>query len=434
MIIELLGTSKNITREKINEEKKFKYYAGLQLLIDSTFHFLKLNDINQIYNYTGKILSQNIPGSLIILSRINENDEIIPARIFGISEPSLKKETEHMLQIGENHGCKLNPKVLKLLSQKFIIEFKNGFEEFTGKMPGNQFCEKVKDLYPDYRMFAMGLGDVTRVSESVSIILKDNEELKNKEFIEAFISLASIIIDKKKLEIELRKTNETKDKFFSIISHDLKNPFNTFIGFSGLIIQNIEKIEKQKILDFAKLIHDAALHSHEMMQNLFEWVRSQKKELVAKPSSFDVIGLIHSNIKLFSSEAVKKEIRINFKPEQEINLYTDIDIINTIFRNLISNALKFTNKGGEITISYQLGDNKIIFKVKDNGIGIPKENLKTLFSLKTSKSTTGTFNEKGTGLGLLLCREFVQLIGGTMHVESEEGKGSEFSFSLPMKN
>lgn len=433
MIIELLGTSKNISREKINEEKKFKYYAGLQLLIDSTFHFLKLNDLNQIYNYTGKILGQNIPGSTIIFSQINENEELIPVRIFGIMDPSLKKEADSLIINADYPGCKLNPTVLKLLSQKFIIEFKNGFEEFTLKIPGNQFCTKLKEMYPDYRMFAIGLGNESQISESISIIIRDNEELKNKEFIEAFISLASIIIEKKKLEIELKKTNETKDKFFSIISHDLKNPFNTFIGFSGLIIQNIEKIEKQKILDFAKLIHDAALHSHEMMQNLFEWVRSQKGELIARPSNFDAVGLIISNIKLFSSEAAKKEILINFEPSQELNLYADIDMFNTVLRNLISNALKFTNKGGEIKIDYHILDKDILFRVADNGVGIPKENHDKLFTLYSTKSTKGTHDEKGTGLGLLLCSEFVKLNGGKIQVESEEGKGSVFSFTIPVQ-
>jgi len=403
------------------------------MLINSTFHFLKLNELDQIYDYTGQLLLQNIPNSIIIYSSINHHTkEAKPIKFYGVNAPKLIIQTELVNFTPYTSTIPLSDQVYNLLENEMLIELKGGFKDFIL----NHFPLKESQILLENmnfeNMFLVGSYTEGQLSGSIAIILREEGVLKNKEFIEAFISLSNIILNKKKTEIELKTLNATKDKFFSIISHDLKNPFNTFIGFSGLIIQNIDKISKEKILEFSNLIHDSALQSYEMMQNLFEWVVSQKGALQVKLATIHINALILSNIKLFSSDAVKKGIKINLVNEDDTNIIADIDMLNTIFRNLISNALKFTNKDGEIKISYTKTENATQFEVEDNGLGISDKNQQKIFKIGTNKSTAGTDNEKGTGLGLILCREFVELQGGKIWVESELGKGSKFKFYIPL--
>lgn len=168
------------------------------------------------------------------------------------------------------------------------------------------------------------------------------------------------------------------------------------------------------------------------MQNLFNWVVSQKAGIEVKPVPVDINKLINSNINLFSSDAIKKGISVKLITEDKFDFFADIDMMNTIFRNLISNALKFTKKDGSINISYWKNENIVQFEVKDNGVGIPENDQESIFNIDTNKSTPGTENERGTGLGLVLCREFVEQQGGRIWVESEEGKGSNFIFYIPL--
>ncbi len=431
--LELIGTSKNITNEKTTEEKKYKYFASLQMLINSTFHFLKLSDLEQIYDYTGHVLLQNIPNSIIVFSKINPVTlEAKPFKFYGINEPRFVKQSEKLKYKPYDTIVQLNQQIFNLLEKEVLIEHNGGFADFIECIYPADYSAQIKNTFDFANLFMIGSLSDGQLNNSTHIIFREDGELQNKEFIEAFISLSSIIINKKKTEIQLKKLNATKDKFFSIISHDLKNPFNTFIGFSGLIVQNIEKISKEKVLEFSKLINESALQSYEMMQNLFNWVVSQKAGIEVKPVPVDINKLINSNINLFSSDAIKKGISVKLITEDKFDFFADIDMMNTIFRNLISNALKFTKKDGSINISYWKNENIVQFEVKDNGVGIPENDQESIFNIDTNKSTPGTENERGTGLGLVLCREFVEQQGGRIWVESEEGKGSNFIFYIPL--
>lgn len=433
-IVEIIGTSKNITNEKITEEKKFKYFAGLQMLINSTFHFLKLDNLEEIYDYTGQILLQNIPNSIVVFSKVNHiTREAKPFKYYGVNEPLLLQKTEKFNFQPYQSIIPLNHKIFSLLEKEMLIEHKGGFNDFIKYLFSEDLSEKIIKDFNFQNLYMIGSMSEGNLNSCILIIFRESQEIQNTEFIEAFISLSSIIFNKKNTEIQLKNLNAAKDKFFSIISHDLKNPFNTFIGFSGLILQNYDKLSKEKVLEFINIIHESALQSYELMQNLFEWVVSQKGELKANILPVKVKGLIETNIKLFSSDSIKKEINLRLKNVDEAEVMGDIDMMNTIFRNLISNALKFTKKGGSVNISFNKINNIGQFEVEDNGVGISENNLKKLFSIGSNKSTEGTENEKGTGLGLVLCREFVEQQGGRIWVESEVGKGSKFYFYLPVK-
>jgi PAS domain S-box-containing protein len=233
------------------------------------------------------------------------------------------------------------------------------------------------------------------------------------------------------LNLQLKELNAAKDKFFSIIAHDLKNPFNAIIGFSNILIEQINKKDYEGITEYAGIILDSSKRAMSLLSNLFQWSRSQTGRMEFNPESIELVGLINDVIKLSNDSAQQKSITITKELPQSLNISADKAMINAILRNLISNAIKFTNKDGNIIISAQLEQNEVVVTVCDNGVGIRKDAIEKLFRIDESYTTAGTQKEKGTGLGLLLCKEFVFKHGGKIWVTSEFGKGSSFRFTIP---
>lgn len=237
----------------------------------------------------------------------------------------------------------------------------------------------------------------------------------------------------KENEVRLSELNATKDKFFSIIAHDLRNPFNTIMGFSEILEDQIKSKDYGNIEKFAILIKDSSDQVMDLLTNLLEWSRLQTGKIQLRPEYFDIGIIVNQIVNLFKDTASQKMITISTENSNNGNLFADKDMIDTVIRNLISNAIKFTPSGGTITILTKQTQADQIVVVKDNGIGIKQEVIDKLFRIDENHSTLGTQNEKGTGLGLLLCKEFIEKHGGKIWVESEVGKGSTFSFSIPME-
>lgn len=246
------------------------------------------------------------------------------------------------------------------------------------------------------------------------------------------------ITEKKLIELKLqeneallRELNTTKDKFFSIIAHDLRTPFNAIIGLSDLLLMQIQSKDYDGIEEYAEIIQNSSQQAMSLLMNLLEWSRSQTGRLEIKPVLVDIALLTRGIINLLNDSAIQKSIVIVKKLPDTATVMADKEMIATVLRNLISNAIKFTNHGGTITISIGQKLEELVVEVADNGIGIKRENIDKLFRIDESTSTVGTQNEKGTGLGLMLCKEFITKHGGKIWVESEQGKGSVFSFSIP---
>lgn len=233
-------------------------------------------------------------------------------------------------------------------------------------------------------------------------------------------------------ELKLIELNATKDKFFSIIAHDLKSPFNSIIGYGELLIEHIKEKNYDRIEDFANIVLKSSNRAMDLLKNLMEWAQSQTDKLLFNPENIEIKPFIENITQFYEEIAKQKLITIKKQIPDNDTIFADKAMISTLFRNLISNAIKFTKPDGEINISVEKKPNEYIFSVSDNGIGIPKESIDKLFRIDQSFSTNGTNNEKGTGLGLILCKEFVEKHGGKIWVESEEGKGSIFSFTLPI--
>jgi len=245
------------------------------------------------------------------------------------------------------------------------------------------------------------------------------------------------ITERKKAEAEIKKTNEElrklnaeKDKFFSIIAHDLKSPFNSIIGFSEILLEQVVEKNYQGMEEYTGIILQSSQRAMDLLMNLMEWSRSQTGRMEFNPEYFEMAELIDEVELLLNNAAGQKSIVITNTLPDNIAVYADKNMMSAVLRNLISNAIKFTHPGGEIIISAE-GKGGLTVSVSDNGIGIPKDRIEQLFRIHENYSTSGTQNERGTGLGLILCKEFIEKHGGKIWVESEEGKGSIFYFTIP---
>lgn len=245
------------------------------------------------------------------------------------------------------------------------------------------------------------------------------------------------VTQRKIAEVQLQEYSEqlkelvaTKDKFFSIIAHDLKSPFNSILGLSEIIKSDARYLEMATIEQYAGIIYSTSNNTYKLLENLLDWARIQQSQMPFQPTSLILKNIANDIIELLIEKANSKMIAIiNYIPENLI-VMADKNMLSTILRNLISNALKFTSTNGKVGIKAISKGNTIEISVEDTGTGIKQEDISKIFKIDSSFSKRGTENEKGTGLGLLLCKEFVEIHGGNIWVESEEGKGSTFYFTI----
>jgi signal transduction histidine kinase len=230
---------------------------------------------------------------------------------------------------------------------------------------------------------------------------------------------------------ELFELNASKDKFFSIIAHDLKNPFSTIIGFSEMQKDAIASGDISSVNQYAGLINNSAIQTLQLLENLLQWANSQRGKITFNPVPVSLSELLNEESGMLNDMASRKGIKLESALSIDLTITADRNMIKTILRNLISNAIKYTHKNGKVEVKAILKGSRVVISVSDNGIGMTKETMAKLFRIDADLFTPGTENEKGTGLGLLLCKEFVEKHSGEIWVESELGKGSIFSFSLP---
>jgi signal transduction histidine kinase len=255
---------------------------------------------------------------------------------------------------------------------------------------------------------------------------KRNETISNQK---ANLEMAFDILRIR--EHELKEANVAKNTFFSIIAHDLKNPFGSLLGFIELLKDHDPSISKEDQADIIRNISESADTLYKLLENLLEWARTQTNRIEIKSETIELCGLIRKNLELINPIAEKKEIELVFTQCKLINVLADQGMTDFVIRNLLSNALKYVYHGGKITVSVESLLDKVKVSIQDNGTGITKENLEKLFRIDSLVKTPGTEQERGTGLGLVICKEFIERNLGKIWVESTEGQGSKFFFTLP---
>ena len=238
------------------------------------------------------------------------------------------------------------------------------------------------------------------------------------------------------LKIELRNSKlieiiSTNGKFLSIIAHDLRSPFSSIIWILELLKLSLKEFNKDEIEEYINLVYKSANNTLILLDNLLQWAITQNIEKTFNPVKINLYDLLLEEIQSLRTLSQEKQITMVEAIDQSLNVTADLQMVKTILRNLISNAIKYTNSYGEIIISASENKQFVEVAINDNGVGISAEDKMKLFKVEELHSTQGTHNEKGTGLGLLLCKEFIELHGGNLLLESEVGNGSRFSFTLP---
>jgi signal transduction histidine kinase len=239
------------------------------------------------------------------------------------------------------------------------------------------------------------------------------------------------ITERKNFEKQLTQLNADKDRFISILSHDLRNPFNSLLGFTKLLRQKLRDYPIEKTEKMVESIYNTVKSTHELLEDTLLWASIHSKKIIFSPSIINISEVFSEAIKILGPSANAKNTTITHTSVNDLFVNADVYMLKAILRNILSNAIKFTNDGGRIEISALHADSHTIIKISDTGIGIKSDALEKLFTIIPNKSTKGTANETGTGLGLLLCKEFVDKHGGKIWVESIINKGTTVSFTIP---
>ncbi len=415
--IELVSKKNNLEAEYIYEAVHLKkdgtkFYAEI---LSKPFIFrnkkakvVSLRDLTEIKKARKKLKETEIryktlidtsPDAIIIQ---NDEDKIIDANpyssdVFGYTFDEFTKKSFFEL-IPKKERNKLN--LTKYAKSHEILELpairKNG-EKIIIQVAVSMVYFSDKDFY----MFI--IRDITKQKENENNLKRSSSNLKI--------------------------SNATKDKMFSIIAHDLRGPIGNLKAMMELIIESPEEFETDELKDIMVSLKESSVSTYELLENLLNWAKSQQNLIEYNPKVYDINKIISNTIKIFNNSAQRKNIEIKTELSENIQVILDINMIRTVLRNLLHNAIKFTQENGEITIKHRLGNDYVIISVSDNGVGIPEENIHKLFDNNQFFTTYGTNQEKGTGIGLPLCKEFIEKNNGEIWVDSSKN-GSTFNFSL----
>jgi PAS domain S-box-containing protein len=285
--------------------------------------------------------------------------------------------------------------------------------QFEGIIPGGEFKILELNYYP-HRSAAGKIDGIISTSKDITEHKKAERALRENE-------------------ARLEELNATKDKLFSVIGHDLQGPLSNIIGFSELIEKGYDNYTDEEIRQYNKIIYEMSQSVSGLLENLLTWARTQRNQIKVVPQVLSVHFIIEKCVGILTHSLLHKQIQFNNNVPPHTAIYADEEMITIVIRNLISNAIKFTNKGGTITVFEKTDAGEVVIGIKDSGIGIPEEKVAHLFQTSNKQPNTGTDGETGTGLGLIICKDFIAKNGGEIWVESTPGNGSVFYISLPEK-
>lgn len=421
-------------REIKNESGIAEVYGSMGNL------YLKLNDFGKALHYTSMAAE--------LASRVgNLSSQISKLRNLALIYAGLGLFNEGELKMNE--------------AIRLAKKYKDDYLTLGCYQTMSEFMEKKGDLKEAYKFakIVSGLRDTLAARELLSgtaeaeLIYKNEKAWREKTSIQTnldaerrendYLLIMTLLLIfsifvlywrfwfRKKLNQQLRELNAAKDKFFSIIAHDLKNPFLGLIGISSALEEEIKAGNFDNVTEYAELLKRSTEHGYELLDNLLEWSRIQTGRLDMQICVQQVSPIAESTVGLLMPSAIDKDITVRSQVPEDLFAMADANILAAVIRNLLSNAIKYSRDGGHIELLAEEASEMVIITVKDNGLGISDEIKEKLFRIDANVSTPGTRKEKGTGLGLILCREFVTKMGGEISVESEPGKGARFSFTIP---
>jgi signal transduction histidine kinase len=316
-------------------------------------------------------------------------------------------------------------------SYDFIMDLSKGKLDTTPP-PQNSFISPFKQLQADLKHLTWQIHQIAEGDLEQKVSFSGDFSESINKMIDALRENRRISDLNEKYLLELMELNASKDKLFSIIAHDLKNPFSGLINLSDMVLTEVKSGQFDNIEEYANLLKTFSLQGYKLLINLLDWAKVQSNSILINLHALRLNEIVEISQALVKPVAIQKKIAINTTFQENIRVVADSNMLQTVLRNLLSNAVKFTPPGGVITISAEKKGSNILIGIKDNGVGIRPENLKRLLRIDIPFSTSGTSNEFGSGLGLILCRDFLKKMNSEIQVESEVGKGATFSFTLPI--
>ncbi len=409
---------------------------------------LKLNDISDLYKYKLMVLKGDISIDKFLIPMGLYNNYVVakslPEAIAGIewgrADFVLAPHSLGMNEIVKNNYKNVQVKGPPIIPSIYCMAVKKGNTRLLGILNKGISDLRAKgelaEIQAKWKIYERNEFKYKRIARNIGIVFLIVAVLLVLVFMWVWSLRKQIKKKTKSIKLqnqELQKLNAEKDKFLSIIAHDLRSPFNSIIGFSDMLIQQVNNEDVKNILTYSKVIKNSSERAMDLLTNLMEWSLSQTGRMNFNPEYFKIDELIENTLLLFSDIAVQKSIRIEKELFSGKAVYADKEMISTILRNLISNAIKFTSSGGSIKIVSKEKKNKVEIMVKDSGVGLSESAIENLFRIDANVSTPGTQKEQGTGLGLILCKEFIDKHNERIWGESEPGRGSVFYFTLPYR-
>jgi len=424
---------------------------GTVVIILATNTFLNKQIIRQNENiYTKKNAINLVLRHLVDLSYISIVIDDLKNNKDIINEPIksqiISLKNQEFVLIKENHLLLQNNGLIDDKIKRSLAIIENSEIVFKNYILSKNIIEWINANSHESVQLTTAIKEIEEhlYSNRVNLMAQTKTNLEILNYIDILQAISIIIItliivnmllkeNKKQKEMiaELKLLNATKDKFFSIISHDLRSPFNAILGFSDILQKEFHTYPQEQTQQYLTYINQAARKTFELLENLLEWSSLQTGKNVPRFKSIQINELIHEEIDLFKSMAKHKYIEIRTDLSSNSHVLIDKNMMNTVIRNLISNAIKFTDVNGKIEIKTFEEINEVIISISDSGVGIDKSTIENLFKMDTKISTIGTQGEKGTGLGLLLCKELVEKNSGKIFIVSEINVGTTFQIRLP---
>ena len=309
-------------------------------------------------------------------------------------------------------------------------------------MDGYEVCQRIKSTEKTKELpviFLTAKNDIEDILKAfragaVDYITKPFNIMELKVRVGNHISLKHTREQLKNANDKLLQVIHEKDKFFTIIAHDLRNPFIGISSLSQIMVEQLGSLQLDEMEEYAREIHHASTNAFNLLKNLLSWAKSQTGRMDFVPQQLDVHELISETIAFIQEAAILKNIDIESQIAEGLSVFADKEMVATVMRNLVSNAVKFTHAGGKVRISCERSDQHIRISVVDNGIGMTSKMVEEIFRIDVSNGRKGTNGEPSSGIGLLLCKEFTERNGGTITVESQPDQGSTFNITLPVSN
>lgn len=391
---------------------------------------IKQKDI--LLNSPSKIQKSNDSEYAMALALMGElsqakNEEEVAREIIEISKMLFGAQRVNYLAINDGHIIDLWSTEAETEKESIIANLNKLDEDIKLNSSKKGFCMSIKKGYQTFAIL-----EIEDISFPNNIVRYQNIALAMNDVLALSIENTRHLHTIVEMNNSLKASNSTKDRLFSIIAHDLRSPFNGILGFLNLLSKSNTQSDIDSLRGLSTFVHSSVKNTLVLLENLLSWAKSQSDNLKVVPEKINISELLAEVAEYSLISANTKHISIKYDETIVATIISDKNILKTILQNLISNSIKFTDTEGEIFLSFSKSDNSFEFSVRDNGIGMSEEDREKLFNISTNTSKVGTNNEKGSGLGLVLCKELTEMLGGEIWVETELNVGSCFKFRIPV--